>query len=62
MAGTSAAGTCVSALLCGQSGTGKTFAAEALSRTSYARPVSHRLVADRQQVHRRNGKNLRAGL
>ena len=44
----------ISALFAGPSGTGKTLAAEVLAAAIAARPVPHRSVHRRQQVHRRD--------
>ena len=46
----------ISALFAGESGTGKTMAAEVLANDLRAAPLSHRSVGGRQQVHRRDGE------
>ena len=44
----------ISALFAGESGTGKTMAAEVLAQRAAARPLPHRSLRRRQQIHRRD--------
>ena len=52
----------ISALFAGESGTGKTLAAEVIRQRARSRSVSHRSRQRRQQVHRRDGKESVAGV
>ena len=52
----------ISALFAGPSGTGKTLAAEVLAARARARPLPHRPVRRRQQIHRRDREEPEAGL
>ena len=49
----------VTALFAGESGTGKTMAAEVLAGVARARPLPHRPLGGRQQVHRRDREEPR---